>query len=125
MPELKKPSSYWRKAFRVSWKEIGMPEAIAAGVAGMIAAALALCFGFAQAAEKPELLFICLVSAVGGVILEFIIRLLFITPAKIHHAVEEEKQSLQANVEALSMQLNNATDKAKQTKDAETDEAMR
>lgn len=46
----------------------------------MIGAILAFSFGFATREEMPKMFFIIIVSAIGGVLLEFIIRFFFMPP---------------------------------------------
>ena len=88
MDELKAILRYWRMVFWETLCEIGVFSAIVATGAGMTAVLLAAHFGFAQKGEIPELIFITGVSAVAGVLLEFVIKLFFITPPKIHKKYE-------------------------------------
>ena len=46
----------------------------------MIGAILALSFGFAERKEMSKMFFIIIASAIGGVLLQFIIRFLFMPP---------------------------------------------
>jgi hypothetical protein len=97
MEELKSILRYWRMVFWETFEEIGIFSAIVATGAGMTAVLLASHFGYAQKGEIPELIFITIVSAIVGVLLEFFIKLFFVTPPKIQkkyesYVVELEEQ---------------------------------
>jgi len=83
----------------------------------MIATALALRLGYAPASEKVELIFIVLAGAVGGVILEFAIRLLFVTPAKLYRELEDKSYN---ESEELKKQLKTASDDVQRFKEQTT-----
>jgi hypothetical protein len=96
MDELKSLCRYWCMVFWVAVGEIGIFSAIVATGSGMTAVLLAAHFGFAQKGEIPELIFITVVSAIAGVVLEFAIRLFLLVPSKIHKDdgfIIAEKQS--------------------------------
>ena len=78
----------------------------------MIGAILAFSLGFAKRDEMPEMFFIIAVSAVAGVLLEFIIRFFFMPPK----AAKEDEEKLK-RIEKIFMEMEerNATAYKKHT----------
>ena len=72
--------------------EIG--ELVKEMVGGVVAALLAWEFGFAHQGEMAQLFFIALVGGIAGGVVGFLIRLLFITPYKMHKELEQKIEEL-------------------------------
>jgi hypothetical protein len=97
----KKRHSYLVRAIIKTRQEIEVVELIPEIGGGIVIAFIAWRFGLANRTELPELIFLCVGGAVIGAFVGFLIRLIFITPAKMHEELENKLDFAQAEIEKL------------------------
>jgi hypothetical protein len=93
MAKSKKERPYWWKIFCGTLSETGKIAVFSGAGGAAIGAVLAYAFGFAKREEMPQMFFILAVSAIGGMLVEFIIRFILL-PARIHKEQNEKHEAL-------------------------------
>jgi hypothetical protein len=101
---------YWYRVICETLDGRGIFEGITAIGGLMIAIILGLKLGYTRPEEWRELIFICVVSSVGGAILGFLIRALFLTPAKMHKTLENKSRQ---EIEEKNRQIEDMQDHIK------------
>jgi len=93
MPDSKNNRPYWWKIFCDTLSETGKVAVFSTMGGGLIGAALAYALGFAKREELRQMLFLIVVGAIAGALLEFAIRF-FLVPAKMHKELDEKHEAL-------------------------------
>lgn len=94
----KKRHSYWQKLFAETFGGVSLVEMIADIVGGIMSAFFAVKYGIAQRSELWELVSLAIGGAVFPSVVLFLIRFLFITPAKMYKELEGEKEKLELQI---------------------------
>jgi hypothetical protein len=89
-----KPHSYLVWTIIKTGEDLGAVEIFSEIGGGIVIAILARICGLANRTELKELIFLCIGGAIIAPLFGFLIRFLFITPAKIHRDDEAEKETL-------------------------------
>ncbi len=84
--------SYWIQVFIKSCEDFGMADIISEITGGIVISFFACKWGIANRAELWELIFLCIGAAILSPLVGFLIRLFFITPAKLYRKLEDEAE---------------------------------
>jgi len=97
----KKHRWYWFDACVETKKDVGIVGAITGGVSCMMATLLSWHYGFTRTDELAELIFIGIGGAVIGLFVEFGIRLLLITPAKMRKDIQQKLEEAESKLQQM------------------------
>src|ERR1017187_6423764 len=93
----KKRHSLLRRVFSETWKETELRSIIFEDAgAGVMTVLLALFFGFAKTDESLELVFLAVGGALCTFFIQFLYRLIFVTPERILNKIEKKGETREA-----------------------------
>lgn len=99
---MRESQHFWKKTAIRSARDLSAVSAVAAVLAGVGSVYFGRKFGYVKPDEAIPMVIIGVTAGVGAILLEFLFRLLFITPGRIHGENLSENEALRKDVHRLS-----------------------